>query len=540
MKRLLLAAFSVLVIAGGLFAATVGQGTIAVSPSTALTGDNFVWNTFTTTYTSVTPIVRGIVYGKYPKMVWGTAASKVVVTAGVDANVGPIMTWDNGADYFYGVSVTAFSTGNTLNFAWSVTVPATAAAYAFTWYEANYSKTPVPSTQEIPAKVTITVASSNNCFTWTTIYPDPATTPFVLSTDLTNIVYKCAFTKASSGGELRINLNPGQSNGPFAQTVPNPLTWVAQALSGTKNNRICVNAQAGVFASPTCNGTQCIVPILTAAAGETVEIILGPNATTTPSANFAGTQYTDGVGLIVKSNALFPAESVTPQAMPTTFNNIKGNVGLIVRVPTPTIVLTVTANIDGSYTCYGTGYKGSAKTVSFGSQWKGAIDTGSTSGYVNTSNDMLYGAYTVTLLDRWQDVLNDGTYITTTATTTLSIVPKNFDLLSGIANGIVNKDYFVQSVAAAGPMNVTIFASAQAILKIDCWSNSACSFSRVVNGSANTINAIFIPALATAGSFGAISSPYTIPAAAVSQWYNNTAGTVTVNGIIYRIALPTR
>jgi hypothetical protein len=106
MKRLLLTVFSVLAFAFVSFGATVGLGGVAVSPSTALTGDNFVWNTFTTTYTAVTNVVNGIVYNKYPFKTWGTAVSKVVV-AGNAVEIGPIMTWNNGADYFYGVTVTA-------------------------------------------------------------------------------------------------------------------------------------------------------------------------------------------------------------------------------------------------------------------------------------------------------------------------------------------------------------------------------------------------------------------------------------------------
>jgi len=543
MKKILVLLFSVLVFASVAFSAntTVGSGAVAVLPVTALTGDNFHFNTFTYTYTAATNVVKGIVYCKYPFNTWGTAVSKITM-GGNAVEAKKATEWTDGANHYFGATVTCANAG-TVTFAWATTVCAQAAVQAFTWYEANFSMTPVPtgsSGQTLAANCTITVSDANNPITLDTFYPALAGTPFILSTEKTNMVYKGHFNAPCSGGQMIINLNPGKHSEPGAQSLPAPLTWVAQALTSAMNNAVCISARAGVFGTPTCNGTRCVVAIGTVNAAETFQVVYGPNATTTPGIGVQGVNYSDGIYIDFKSNAFFEAATVTPYAQPTAFVNTKGNYGQIVRVPTPTIVLTVTANIDGSYTCYGTGYNGSQKTVLFGSQWQGQIDRNATRGTVNTPADMIYGAYTISLIDRWQDVLNDSTWITTTATASTSIMPKNFDLLSGIANGIVNKDYFVQSVAAAGPMNVTIFASAQAILKIDCWSNSACSFSRIVNGSANTINAIFIPALATAGSFGAISSPYTIPAAAVSQWYNNTAGTVTVNGIIYRIALPTR
>ena len=534
MKKLVLAIVLCLVFVP-VFAATSSSGGVAVSPATALTGDNFHFNTLTYTYTATTNVVSGVIVGKIPTG-WPAVAASAITMGGTAVEAKKAMTWTFAGSNYFGCTVTSANEG-TVTFAMAVTIPATAGAYVFKFSEADFDANTYNAV-ELPGYVTVTVSSSSNPITWLSLSPDIAATPNILTTDVSKIVYTGQFSAAVSGGQMILNLDRGSNHGILASTNPSAVTWVAGALTSVRNNSIVINARAGVFGgSPTCNATQCVVAIGTAAAEETFEVIYG-KPTATPDIGPQGTTYSDGLRIRFRSNAFFPASTVTPQALPTTFVNSKGNEGHLVMVPSATVVLTPSLNGESTVLNMSGFVKSHKRLVSSGGAVLGKGDWNSTgASYLFSPQD--YGAYTLTGIIGWYDELNDNLYRTnTTNAVTLYKLPDLSDMDLAKANGFLTQEAFTASAnAAADPLHVTIYAATQYFVDADFYGLSAAAFCRVVDGSLNTVSTFTIP---SDGTFGTFDSGYVIAAEDVSTWYMQSAIPIEVNGILWRCSLPTR
>lgn len=529
MKKFLLVLFSVLVFSGIGFSATSSSGAVVTAPDTGLSGDNFHFNTFTHTYTAVTNVVKGVIVGEFPT---GWPLDSMTMSGTAD-EAKKYFTWTFAGKNYFGVTVTAANEA-TVIFSQSVTIPA-AATYAFKWYQADYDLNTYNAVA-LAANTTVTVSDSNNCVTWSVV-----PTVVIQTTDVSKIVYTGAFTGAVSGGQLIFNLDDGSGNllGIFAKTTPSPLTWVAQAITGVKNNGICVNARAGVFSgSPTCNATQCIVPIGTAAAAETFEVIYG-KPTATPDIGPQGSSYTNGLRIRFRSNAFFPAATVTPQVQPTAFYNPKGKEGFLVLVPTPTVVITVVSQEDNSQVITLYGPAGSDKKVySSGGTLQKTGDKGSSTAYIRTE-PLKVGSYAISYLMGWYDWDNDGTYRTNTVTASVNVPPLESDIKNALISGRAVSEYYT-TVFSGTATHITKYAQAQYFYKVDSiGTTDTVHLARVVDGATATVNSIMVPKLAL-GMVGGLDNPYILPADTACRWYAAQGAPTAMYLEFLRYPLPTR
>ena len=536
MKKVLFLVLALLV-PFGLLAATAGNGTVTVSPETAGTGANFTFNEFTFTCTvAANNMSDGQFYFKLPTG-WATGLT-MTTTGGNMSSVTGFKSWTDAGSTYHGVEAVG-TVGATFNIVMSVTVTTVAEAYTFTFYTADATKNTY-SASAIATNPAITVASSNNPITWLTLFPALTATPVILTTEKSKLVYTGQFNQAVSGGQIIFNLDPGNNYGILASTRPSPLTWVAQALTSDKSNAVVVNARVGVFASPTCNGTQCIVPILTAAAEETFEIIYG-RPTATPALGPQGAYYSDGVALKFRSHAYFPAATVTPQAMPTAFYNVKGKVGHLVMVATPTVVMTPVYNGD-KVELRLSGWSGSdKKVVSSGNtlQLMGSKNSTNSSYMFNPAP---YGSYSITGILGWTDELNDNLYRTNTSNAVVQYkLPEIANVDESILNGLIQLGYVENAtVKAAAPLYVTIFASDTYVYDADIFGNSAAVFyARTVGEDAANVtytSYVLTGVLPTAKGF----SNYIIPAEDLVEYDLITGDDNEFNLRIMTVPLPTR
>jgi hypothetical protein len=522
MKKVLMVVMALLVSVGAYAAAVSGNGTVTTDLATeVLTGDYVASQDFTVTLGAV--YAGGAAWFKWPRT-WTPVEVANIALAGNATEAKKITKEYWLGDTYYKVTITGTALQTVIIDFKGVTLGGTAGAQTFTWLTAD-AKKGLSDAAEIASQPATYLWPSNNAVAVGTC----AITPVLANNDIRPFQAEVIWSVSPVlGGELRWRLVSGT---PGYQSTPNPLTITGKKATGNNNDTWLVSTP-GVYGTPTCVNNECHAKILAAASpvcGDKTLILIGhptPAVSVTP---WHGTNYAKNMRIDVMANACRSAATETPVAYPTAAYS--GNMLFI--NPTPTVCLTLV--VSGEKYLFNTNEAGltNGKTLyNFGSSIKS---------YTGTFNPDKAGSYSTTGVVTFKDVNNDGELRSnTTSAIVVYELPVYSNLAQSINSGEINKDFVLEHVASGGAFNVTIFAQAQYVLDADFWSNSAATFSRVVNGSPNTVNAFFIPALATSGSFGSISSPYVIPAETVSRWYNNVAATISVNGILYRVALPAR
>lgn len=521
MKKVLLAVMC-LMLSVGLYAATTGNGTVTDTLAAEMvTGDYVASQKFTVTLGAT--FTNGAAWFKWPRT-WAAVETANITLAGTATEAKRISRENWLGDTYYKVTITGTSLQTVIIDFKGVTLGGTAGNQVFTWLTADTSKA-LSVAAEIASQPAVYLWAANNAVAIGTC----AITPVQSNDDILAFSAQVIWSVSPVvGGELRWRLVQGT---PGYNSTPNPLTITGKKATGNNNDTWLVSTP-GVYGTPTCVANECHAKILTAASpvcGDKTLIFIGhptPAVSVTP---WHGTNYAKNMKIEIMANACRSASTETPVAYPTAAYS--GNMSFI--NPTPTVCLTLVVNNDSyMFNTNDTTLTNARSQYLFGSSitsWNGVF----------TPNKA--GSYSTTAVVYFKDVNNDGVERSNTTSAIVAYkLPVYSNIGQSIASGEINKDFIVEHVASGGAFNVTIFAEAQYILDADFWSNSAATFSRVVNGSANTVNAFFMPVLATAGSFGSISSPYVIPAETVSRWYNNVAATISVNGIMYRVALPVR
>ena len=532
MKKLLFSALVLIVLAlpgVALAAAVTGNGTCAVSPSEAIQGQKIGSIAFTVTIATNNMDGPGNVHVKWPSA-YGVPTAARVALSGTATEAKKVVIWSDGGQYYVGCTATA-DVDQTIIFTFSnMTITATAGSQTFTWSTADDAATTYTAAA-IASQPVIYAWSANKAAAVGTVGPSP----IALVSDTTNFSAQMVWSVSPVyGAQVRWQMSVGT---PGYTTTPNPLTFAA-STTNAKNNAVWIKATPGSFDTPVCNATECYANILAAATisiGDKFEIRWGPPTVAATVTPWHGSNYVKNMKINIKVNAANPATTETPVTYPTAA--VSGN--FLFTEPTPTIVLTVTANADGSYNCYGTGPNPSLKWVKWGTTgWTGSLASNATSDTITTPSDMLYGTYTVSMYYRFMDRLNDGVYRTNTATASVSVIPRNLDLTQAKVSGFLTQELLTASVnAAASPWQITLYAAAQYVADADFWGLSAAAFCRVVDGAAATVSVFTIP---SDGTFGTIDNGFVIPANTRSRWLMQSAIPVECNGSLWRCALPAR
>jgi hypothetical protein len=521
MKKVLLIVLA-LALSVGAYAATTGNGTVTTTLATeALTGDYVASQKFTVTLGAT--YTKGSAWFKWPRT-WTPVETANIALTGNATEAKKISRENWLGDTYYKVTATGTAAQTIIIDFKGVTLGGTAGAQTFTWLTADTS-TALSGVAVIAAQPATYLWASNNAVAVATC----AITPVLLVDDFKAFNAQVIWSVSPVlGGELRWRLVSGT---PGYNSTPNPLTMTGKKATGDNNDTWLVSTP-GIYGTPTCVANECHAKILAAASpvcGDKTLIFIGhptPAVSVTP---WHGNNYAKNMKVEIMANACRSAATETPVAYPTAAYS--GNMSFF--KPTPTVCLTLVVNNDSyQFNTNDTGLTGASTLYKFGTAF---------TNYNGVFNPTKAGSYSTTGVVSFLDVNNDNMLRSNTTTAIIAYkLPVYTNVGQSIASGEINKDFVLQHVASGGAFNVTIFAQAQYVLDADFWSNSAASFSRVINGNPNTLNAFFMPVLATSGGFGTISSPYVIPAETISRWYNNVAATISVNGIMYRVALPVR